>query len=75
MKLRRVATGLALGAVALSVAVVVTLRSDWFREQVRLKLIREIGTATGARVEIGSFGYNWRNLEVGEIRPCFKLEM
>ena len=64
MKLRRVATGLALGAVALSVAVVVTLRSDWFREQVRLKLIHEIGAATGARVEIGSFGYNWRNLEV-----------
>jgi len=64
LKLRRVAAGLALGAVALSVAVVVTLRSDWFRDQVRLKLIREIGAATGARVEIGSFGYNWRNLEV-----------
>lgn len=64
MKWRRIAAGVALGAVALGVAAVVTLRSDWFREQVRLKLIREIATATGARVEIGSFSYNWHNVEV-----------
>ena len=64
MNWRRIAAGVALGAVALGVAAVVTLRSDWFREQVRVKLIREIGTATGARVELGSFRYNWRNVEV-----------
>jgi translocation and assembly module TamB len=64
LKWRRIATWLALGAVAFGVAAVLTLRSDWFREKVRVKLIREIGAATGARVEIGSFGYNWRKLEV-----------
>ncbi len=64
MKWRKIATWLALGVAALGIAAVFTIRSDWFREQVRLKLIREISMATGARVEIGSFVYNWRNLEV-----------
>ncbi len=64
MRLRRIAAWVALCAVALCTATLVILRSDWFREQVRVKLIREIGTATGARVELGSFGFSWRNLEV-----------
>ena len=64
MNWRRLAMGAALGVVVLGVAAVVTLRSDWFRDQVRLKLVHEIAAATGARVEIRSFGYTWRNLEV-----------
>ena len=64
MTRRKLAIGVVIGAVALGGAAIAILSSDWFRDQVRLKLIREISTATGARVEIGSFHFSWRVLEV-----------
>lgn len=64
---RRIAAGAALCAAVLGAAAIGVLSSGWFREQVRLKLIHEVAAATGARVEIGSFHFNWRRLEV-EVR-------
>src|SRR5438309_10023358 len=43
-------------------AAVVTLRTDWFRNKVREKIISVAETATGGRVEIGSFSYDWNQL-------------
>lgn len=46
---------------------VLVLSSDWFYNKVRLKLITVIETATGGRVEIGSFRFHWRALRA-EVR-------
>jgi translocation and assembly module TamB len=37
--------------------------SDWFREQVRQRIIQESETATGGKVEIAAFDYEWRTLK------------
>jgi translocation and assembly module TamB len=53
------------GLVALFVfagAALYVLQSNWFREQVRLKLIATVEQATGGRVEMKSFQYDWRSL-------------
>jgi len=47
-------------------AAVALLRSDWFREQVRLRIVREVENASGGRVEIGEFRFHWARLE-GEV--------
>ena len=53
-----VAAALALLLAAAGVAVV---RSDWFREKVRLRMIAEAERATGGRVELGSYAFDpWR---------------
>ncbi len=54
--------GLCLVAVAAGVAV---LRSDWFREQARARIVREVETATGGRAEIGSFHFDWTRMTAG----------
>jgi translocation and assembly module TamB len=64
LKRRWIVGSFVVAAVALVVAAALALRSDWFREQVRLKLVREIEIATGGRVEIGWFDYHWNTLEV-----------
>src|SRR5437870_1083446 len=46
----------------LFIAAVVTLRTAWFRNKVREKIISVAETATGGRVEIGSFSYDWNQL-------------
>ena len=45
------------------------LRSDWFSSVVRDRIAFEAGRATGGRVEIGSFHFDWRTLrvELGEL--------
>lgn len=48
--------GLLLAALGAGVLV---LRSDWFREQVRRKLIEVTEQATGGRVELVRFHYDW----------------
>jgi translocation and assembly module TamB len=55
--------GLALGVVA----VVLVLRSAWFYEKVRERVVSTVETATGGRVEAGSFRFDWKRLraEVG----------
>ncbi len=38
------------------------LQSDWFRDEVRKRIITQVETATGGRVEIGHFDYDWRSM-------------
>jgi translocation and assembly module TamB len=38
---------------------VLVLRSEWFREQVRTRMVREIEKTTGGRAEIATFEYDW----------------
>ena len=63
MKRRWNVASVVVAAVALGVAAMLVLRSDWFLKQVRLKLVREIEIATGGKVEIGRFDYHWKTLE------------
>ncbi len=48
-------------------AVVVVVSSDWFREQVRQRIIREAEKATGGDIEIAEFNFDWRTL-TAEVR-------
>jgi translocation and assembly module TamB len=56
--------GLALGG---AVAAILVLRSAWFYEKVREGLVSTVETATGGRVEAGSFQFDWKRLraEIG----------
>src|SRR5437899_673013 len=46
----------------LMVVAVIVARSGWFREQVRARIVRESEKATGGRVDIRSFQFDWRTL-------------
>jgi translocation and assembly module TamB len=59
------APGLLLIALFAAIAV---LQTVWFKNQVRARIMSVAETATGGRVEIGQFDYNWRNLTV-ELAP------
>ena len=37
-------------------------QSDWFREQVRKRIVSELESATGGRAEIGKFQLDWKTL-------------
>jgi translocation and assembly module TamB len=53
------------------VAVIVGIfvaRSLWFHEKVRDRIVTEVERATGGRVEIGSFRFDWRTL-TAEVAP------
>jgi translocation and assembly module TamB len=41
---------------------VIVMQSDWFKNRVRGEIVRVTEDATGGRVEIGSFQYDWRSL-------------
>jgi translocation and assembly module TamB len=58
---------IAAGAVAgllliAAAAVVMVVRSSWFYEKVRQWSISTVETATGGRVEIGAFQFDWRRM-------------
>ncbi len=44
------------------------VRSGWFRELVRQRIVSEIESATGGRVEVGNFSFKWETL-VAKISP------
>ncbi len=44
------------------------MQTAWFRNTVRERIVSVVERATGGRVEIGSFSYNWRNL-TAEVSP------
>src|SRR5258708_14276033 len=44
------------------------VRSGWFRELVRQRIVSEIEAATGGRVEVGNFYFKWETL-VAKISP------
>jgi translocation and assembly module TamB len=62
----RVAIRTALAAAILllagSLAAVLIFRSGWFHERLRERVISEIETSTGGRVEMGDFSFNWEQL-------------
>ncbi len=49
---------------ACGIAGVLVLRSGWFHERVRERIISEIERTTGGRVEMGSFNFDWKRLLV-----------
>lgn len=57
---------LALGLLALALVVgslaVVVLRSGWFHDQVRARIVREVEQATGGKAELGAFSFDWRTM-------------
>ncbi|MBV9303558.1 MAG: translocation/assembly module TamB domain-containing protein [Acidobacteriaceae bacterium] len=56
-------TGAICGVLTLSIAAALyALRANWFKEAVREKIVSAVTRATGGRVEIGSFTYDWSNL-------------
>jgi translocation and assembly module TamB len=61
-----------LGAAGLVIAVlaagVVLAQSQWFKNKIREKIVSVTERATGGRVEIGSFSYDWRDL-TAEVSP------
>jgi translocation and assembly module TamB len=54
--------GLAGLALALMVAGVVLVQTAWFKNLIRDRIQSVVERATGGRVEIGSFSYNWHDL-------------
>ena len=48
--------------VVLFVAGITIVRTDWFRNTVRDKIITAVADATGGKVDIGSFTFDWRHL-------------
>jgi translocation and assembly module TamB len=64
--MRRAALYTGIAAAVLVVAAVaaalLTLRSAWFRDQVRERIVAEAERATGGRVEIARFDFDWTRL-------------
>ena len=47
---------------ALALSAVLVLRSDWFREKIRQRMVAEVEKATGGRTEIGAFRFDWKQM-------------
>ena len=60
--------GIAGLVVAGAVAFVIVVQTGWFKNQVRERIVSVAEQATGGRVDIGSFNYNWRAL-TAEVSP------
>jgi len=56
------AGSLAALALLLALSAILVLRSDWFREKVRERILTEVEKATGGRAEIGAFRFDWKQL-------------
>jgi translocation and assembly module TamB len=50
------------GAAVAFAAVVLLVQSDWFKNQVRERIVSITENATGGRAEIGRFDYDWSSL-------------
>ena len=59
--------GIAALALVSAAGLFIVLQTDWFKNKVRERIVSVAETATGGRVEIGGFDYDWRSLtaEVG----------
>ncbi len=62
IRFRRLAIAAALLLLLAAVNLLLVLRSQWFRDRVRDKLVDVIETATGGRAAIGSFRFDWTTL-------------
>src|SRR4051812_8154460 len=45
-----------------AIAGFLVVRSGWFREKVRARIISETEAATGGKVELGNFSFKWETL-------------
>lgn len=45
-----------------AVTALLVVRSGWFRELVRQRIVTEVESATGGRVEVGNFSFKWETL-------------
>ncbi len=57
-----IAATLASGLILALGLAVLTLQSRWFYNYVRARMVTTVETATGGRVEIGAFRFNWKLL-------------
>src|SRR5579872_5339615 len=48
----------------LAIAGVLTLRSGWFHEKVRQRIVTELERVTGGSATLGNFTFDWRLLTV-----------
>lgn len=62
--LLRLTAALVLLAAVCALTAVVVFRSGWFYVLVHQRMVAEIEKATGGRVEIGNYSFDWRRLEV-----------
>ncbi len=62
IRFRRLAIAAALLLLLAAVNLLLVLRSQWFRDRVRDKLVDAIETATGGHAAIGSFRFEWTTL-------------
>jgi translocation and assembly module TamB len=60
--LRNIGIGLAGLVLLLAIAGILVVRTDWFRNFVRGKIVTATEEATGGRVDIGSFSFDWTHL-------------
>lgn len=60
--LRKVAVGAAILIAVCVVAAILVVRTTWFRNLVKQKVIAAAENATGGRVDIGSFSFDWSHL-------------
>ena len=61
-RLRMWAASLAFLFTLAGLAAVLVLQSRWFYQQVRLRVVTTVETATGGRVEVRSFRFDWKRL-------------
>ncbi len=47
-------------ALIVTIAAVLTLRSDWFHNQVKQRIVAELERVTGGRAELGDWALDWR---------------
>lgn len=57
-----VAGSLAAAALIVGVSAILVLRSDWFRDQVRQRIVAAVEKATGGRTEIRAFQFDWKQM-------------
>jgi len=65
---RQILVAAAILAAICSVTLLLVVRSGWFRELVRQRIVTEIESATGGRVEVGNFSFKWETL-VARVSP------
>jgi translocation and assembly module TamB len=63
----RILAAMAALALLAVVAGVLVVRSGWFHDQVRRRIVRTVEDSTGGRVEIGAFQFDWRRMRA-EVR-------
>src|SRR5690349_14859514 len=59
---RNIAVGLVAFLAIVVVASILMVRTDWFRNYVKRKIITSTEEATGGKVDLGSFSFEWSHL-------------